>query len=218
MRESAHGTLRGVCGPVANLVKTDDRYTVALETALGGAMQNIVVETQEDGKAAIELLKRRESGRATFLPVAVIRGYELKERPQNEAGYLGTALELARFDQKYRDIFANLLGRTVVCESLADAVAMSKRHNNQLRIVTLDGQLINAGGSMILGEGGEKMSKSRGNVVNPNDVVAQYGADTLRLYIMRIGFALREVMPSTARLSIFFSGYLLSPATRSPRS
>ena len=169
MRESAHGTLRGVCGPVANLVKTDDRYTVALETALGGAMQNIVVETQEDGKAAIELLKRRESGRATFLPVAVIRGYELKERPQNEAGYLGTALELARFDQKYRDIFANLLGRTVVCESLADAVAMSKRHNNQLRIVTLDGQLINAGGSMT----GGSAAKSAGILSRANELKAQ---------------------------------------------
>ena len=169
MREAGHGTLRGVCGPVANLVKTDDRYTVALETALGGAMQNIVVETQEDGKAAIEMLKRRESGRATFLPVSVIRGYELKERPQNEAGYLGTALELARFDSKYKDVFANLLGRTVVCETLSDAVAMSKRHQNQLRIVTLDGQLINAGGSMT----GGSAAKNAGILSRANELKAQ---------------------------------------------
>lgn len=169
MREAGRGTLHGVCGPVANLVKTDDRYTLAIETALGGAMQNIVVETQADGKAAIELLKRRESGRATFLPVAVIRGYELKERPQNEDGYLGTALELARFDPKYKDIFANLLGRTVVCETLADAVAMSKRHNNQLRIVTLDGQLINAGGSMT----GGSAAKNTGILSRANELKAQ---------------------------------------------
>lgn len=169
MREAARGTLRGVCGPVANLVKTDDRYTVALETALGGAMQSIVVETQEDGKAAIEFLKRRESGRATFLPVSVIRGYELKEKPVNDEGYLGTALELARFDAKYKDIFANLLGRTVVCETLGDAVAMSKRHGNQMRIVTLDGQIINAGGSMT----GGSAAKNAGILSRANELKAQ---------------------------------------------
>jgi len=169
MREASRGTLRGVCGPVANLVKTEDRYTVALETALGGAMQSIVVETQEDGKAAIELLKRRESGRATFLPVSVIRGYELKEKPVNEEGYLGTALALARFDPKYQDIFANLLGRTVVCETLSDAVSMSRRHQNQLRIVTLDGQLINAGGSMT----GGSAAKNAGILSRANELKAQ---------------------------------------------
>lgn len=83
-------------------------------------MQNIVVETQEDGKAAIELLKRRESGRATFLPVAVIRGYELKRETPKRGRLSGTALELARFDQKYRGHFCQSSGRTVVCESLAE--------------------------------------------------------------------------------------------------
>ena len=169
MREAGRGVLRGVCGPVANLVKTDERYALALETALGGAMQNIVVETQENGKAAIEFLKRREAGRATFLPVSVIRGYALREDPKGEEGYLGTALELARFDSKYEGIFANLLGRTVVCETLSDAVAMSKRHRNQLRIVTLDGQLINAGGSMT----GGSATKNAGILSRANELKAQ---------------------------------------------
>jgi len=164
MREHERGTLKGVSGPVANLVKTGDRFTLAIETALGGAMQSIVVDTQDQGKSAIELLKRRDSGRATFLPVDTIKASELKRRPENENGYLGTALELVRFESKFAGIFSNLLGRTVVAETLADAVAMSKRNDNQLRIVTLDGQLINAGGSMTGGSAGKNSGiLSRGN-------------------------------------------------------
>jgi len=148
MREAKRGVLRGIHGPVAKLVKTDDRYTLAIETALGGAMQNIVVDTQEDGKAAIELLKRQDAGRATFLPISTIKGHTLEKLPKDEQGYLGTALELARYDEKYSGVFANLLGRTIVIETLGDAVRISKKYNNQYRIVTLDGQMINPGGSM----------------------------------------------------------------------
>lgn len=168
MREAEHGTLRGISGPVANLIKTDDRFTLAIETALGGSMQSIVVDTQEQGKTAIELLKRRDSGRATFLPVSTIKPSELKHRPEGEAGYLGTAFELARFDKRFADIFSNLLGRTVVAESLSDAVNMSKRCGNQLRIVTLDGQLINAGGSMT----GGSVAKNAGILSRANELKA----------------------------------------------
>lgn len=148
MRDSERGLLKGIWGPVANLVRADDRCALAIETALGGSMQSIVVDTQEQGKAAIERLKRTDGGRATFLPVNTIRGSELKRSPENEKGYLGTAFELAQFDDRLSSVFSYLLGRTVVAETLADAIAMSKRFDNQLRIVTLDGQLINAGGSM----------------------------------------------------------------------
>ena len=148
VRAGERGMLRGIHGPVAKLVKTEDRYALALETALGGAIQNIVVDTQEDGKAAIELLKSRDAGRATFLPIAAVRGQKLDRLPQGEPGYLGTALSLARFDAAYGEIFANLLGRTVVAETLADAVRMARKYQNRFRIVTLDGQLLHAGGSM----------------------------------------------------------------------
>ena len=148
MRESARGSLHGVHGPVANLVKAPDRFALAIETALGGAMQSIVVDTQEQGKNAIELLKRQDAGRATFLPINTIKSSELRRSPSGEEGYLGTAFELAEFDEKFRSIFSNLLARTVVAETLGDAVRMSKKFDNQLRIVTLDGQQINAGGSM----------------------------------------------------------------------
>ena len=148
MREAGRGNLKGVHGPVANLVKADDECALAIETALGAAAQNIVVDTQNDGRLAIELLKRHDAGRATFLPVDTIRGSVMGDVPVNDPGFVGVAYDLVRFDGQYKDIFASLLGRTVVAETLSDAIRMSKANGNRLRIVTLDGQLINAGGSM----------------------------------------------------------------------
>ena len=89
-----------------------------------------------------------DSGRATFLPVDTVKGGVMKDAPVNDPGFVGVAYDLVHFDAKYEGIFANLLGRTVVAETLADAVRMSKANGNRLRIVSLDGQLINAGGSM----------------------------------------------------------------------
>lgn len=148
MRESARGSIRGVHGPVANLVKADDECALAIETALGAAAQNIVIDTQNDGRSAIEILKRMDAGRATFLPIDTIRGSVMTDAPVRDPGFVGVAFDLVKFDESYRQIFANLLGRTVVAETLADAVRISKANGNRLRIVTLDGQLINAGGSM----------------------------------------------------------------------
>ncbi|MGE4353110.1 MAG: chromosome segregation protein SMC [Oscillospiraceae bacterium] len=148
MREAERGTLRGVHGPVASLLRADERYALAIETAIGGAMQNIVVDTPEVGKAAIEMLKTRDAGRGTFLPVSAIRGSTMARLPDNAPGYLGLAIELVSFDPQYRGIFENLLGRTVVTETLGDAVSIARKFNNKFRIVSLDGQLINAGGSM----------------------------------------------------------------------
>ena len=148
MRESARGNISGVHGPVANLVKADNECALAIETALGAAMQNIVIDTQNDGRKAIEMLKRLDSGRATFLPVDTVKGGVMKDAPVNDPGFVGVAYDLVHFEPKYDGIFASLLGRTVVAETLADAVRMSKANGNRLRIVSLDGQLINAGGSM----------------------------------------------------------------------
>ncbi len=148
MRESARGSIRGVHGPVANLVKADDECALAIETALGAAAQNIVIDTQNDGRSAIEMLKRMDAGRATFLPIDTICGSVMTDAPVRDPGFVGVAFDLVKFDESYRQIFANLLGRTVVAETLADAVRISKANGNRLRIVTLDGQLINAGGSM----------------------------------------------------------------------
>ena len=148
MREAARGTLKGIHGPVANLLKADKECALAIEIALGAAAQFIVVGTQNDGRNAIELLKRQEAGRATFQPVDTIRGSVMRDGPENDPGFVGIAYDLVDFDEKYKGIVASLLGRTVVAETLTDAIRMSKANDNRLRIVTLDGQMINAGGSL----------------------------------------------------------------------
>ncbi len=148
MRESARGSLRGVHGPVANLLRSDEECALAIETALGASAQNIVIDSQNDGRQAIEMLKRMDAGRATFLPLDTIRGSLMKNAPERDPGFVGVAAELVRFDPRYEQIVWNLLGRTVVAETLTDAIRMSRGSGNGLRIVTLDGQMINPGGSM----------------------------------------------------------------------
>ena len=166
MREAGRGNLRGVHGPAANLVRADEECALAIETALGAAAQHIVVDSQNDGRSAIELLQRMDAGRATFLPVDTIRGTRLKNPPERDPGFVGLAVDLVRFDAQYEQIFLDLLGRTVVAESLSDAVRIAKNNGNRLRIVTLDGQMINAGGSMT----GGSSSHSSGILSRANEL------------------------------------------------
>lgn len=167
MQETRRGNLRNIHGPVSQLLKTRDEYAVAIETALGGSMQSIVVSTEEDGKAAIQLLKRRDCGRATFLPISAIRGRVLQERGLEEsAGFVGIASNLIQFDERYREIFQNLLGRTVIAEDMDDAIAMARKFGHRFRIVTLDGQVLNAGGSMT----GGSASRSSGVISRANEL------------------------------------------------
>jgi chromosome segregation protein len=145
----AQGTLRGIRGPVASLMKTEAKYSVAMEIALGMGLQNIVVDREEDAKAAIHFLKSRDAGRATFLPLTAIRGDELREPGlERENGYVGLASHLVSFEPEYGTIFRSLLGRTVIAEDLDCGIAMARKYANRFRIVTLDGQVINRGGSM----------------------------------------------------------------------
>ena len=168
MREAERGTLRGIHGPAANLVRADRECALAIETALGAAAQHIVVDTQDDGKNAIEFLKRRDAGRATFIPLDVTRGTVMRDAPVNDPGFVGVAFDLVSFDEKYTEIFKDLLGRTVVAETLTDAVRMAKAGRNRLRIVTLDGQVINPGGSMT----GGSSAKSSGILSRANELEA----------------------------------------------
>ncbi len=149
MREANRGILSGVCGPVSRLLKVPGEYAVALETALGGAMQNIVVEREQDAKAAIQLLKQRDLGRATFLPVDVIRGSVLDDREmEGLPGFVGVASRLCQCDPKYDQIRDSLLGRVAVADTLDSAAAIARRTRYRYRVVSLDGQIVNAGGSM----------------------------------------------------------------------
>ena len=166
MQAAEQITLRGLHGPVAGLMTTEQTYAVALETALGAALQNIVVEREEDAKAAIQFLKQRDGGRATFLPLTAIRGDELRENAAGEYGFVGIASRLVRYDARYDHIFKNLLGRTVVVEDLDSGIAMARKFRNAFRIVTLDGQIINRGGSMT----GGSASRSSGVLSRANEL------------------------------------------------
>ena len=166
--QAAEGrALRGVHGPVANLMTTDKKYAVAIEIALGAKMQDIVVDREEDAKAAINLLKQRDSGRATFQPLSAIRGAELREKGlESEYGFVGVASSLVKFDEKYRAVFTSLLGNTVVADDLDCGIAMARKYQNRFRIVTLDGQVINRGGSMT----GGSVSRSAGILSRANEL------------------------------------------------
>ncbi|WP_322199168.1 chromosome segregation protein SMC [Acutalibacter intestini] len=149
MKEAQRGMLKGVCGPVTRLLKPPPEYAVALETALGAAMQNIVVETEQDAKSAISLLKQRDLGRATFLPLTTIKGHVLDPREmENMPGFVGVAARLCQCEEKYGGIRDSLLGRVAVAEDLDSAVSIAKRTGYRFRVVSLDGQVVNAGGSL----------------------------------------------------------------------
>ena len=166
MQAAEKKALRGVHGPVASLMKTQEKYTVALEIALGAGMQNIVVDREEDGKAAIGYLKQRNGGRATFLPMTAVRGDVLREDVSGEYGFVGLAVDLVTYDKKYDGIFRNLLGRTVVVDDLDCGIAMARKYRNAFRIVTLDGQVMNRGGSMT----GGSVSRSAGVLSRANEL------------------------------------------------
>jgi len=167
MQESQRGALRNVHGPVSRLIRTDDEFTVAMEIAMGGALQQIVVDNEADAKAAMAYLKRTGGGRATFLPISVIKGKVLSENGlENCRGYVGIASELIRSDSRYRGIVENLLGRTVIVEDIDSAIAMARKYSNRFKIVTLDGQVVNAGGSMT----GGSVNKESGILSRANEL------------------------------------------------
>ena len=167
MQEAQRGTLRNIHGPVSRLVRTEDSYTVAIEIALGAAMQQIVVGNEQDGKAAIAYLKRTGGGRATFLPLSTIQGKTLQESGlENCHGFVGIASSLVTSQPQYRGIVENLLGRTVIAQDMDAAIAMANKYRNRFKIVTLDGQVMNPGGSMT----GGSVNKEAGILSRANEL------------------------------------------------
>ena len=146
--------LTGVCGLVAELGQVDPRYQLALETAAGARMANIVVEDDAIAAAAIDILKQKRAGRATFLPLNKLNPPHIPNRAtmRSMQGCIGYAINLIDFEDRYHDVFAYVFGTTVVFETLSDA----RRHLGQYRIVTLDGELLEASGAMTGGSSGHR--------------------------------------------------------------
>ena len=146
----ARDRIYGIHGVVADLITVQKKYEVAIETALGGSIQNIVTDTEQTAKQLIEYLKKNRFGRATFLPLTSIGNKSTfsQERALKEPGVLGLANTLVETKPEYEGLMKYLLGRVVVADNIDHAIALAKKYQYSLRIVTLEGELLNAGGSM----------------------------------------------------------------------
>ena len=165
--QSETGILKGICGPVSKLIKVDAEYSVAVETALGNAIQNVITDTEADAKRAINYLKNNKGGRATFLPVATIKAREFKESGfESMFGFIGNAADLVECDKKYKEIIRYLLGGTVVADDIDSAATIAKKFGYRFKVVTLDGQVINAGGSLT----GGSLAKNSGILSRSSDI------------------------------------------------
>ena len=150
---------RGLLGVVADLLSLDPRHELAIETVLGGALQNVVTEKAADAQAAIEWLKRHEAGRVTFLPLDTVRSNLPRQGEWaglDTPGVIGPALDLVRFEERFRPAMAFLLGRVVVCRDLRSALALGRKNEFRPRIVTLEGELVTPGGALTGGSNGSR--------------------------------------------------------------
>ncbi|MBE6820420.1 MAG: chromosome segregation protein SMC [Ruminococcaceae bacterium] len=155
IKEAKRGALRGIHGTLSQLISTPGEYAVAVETALGAAIQNIVTDNENTAKLAINFLKENRAGRATFLPLTSVKSRPFTENGLEKCeGFVDMADRLLEYDSKYSEIIGSLLGRTAVVDNIDNGIAMAKKYSYRFKIVTLDGQVLNAGGSMTGGSRG----------------------------------------------------------------
>lgn len=148
MHAAKTGKLSGIHGTVADVISVEKRYGTAIETALGNALQNIIVENEETAKRCIRYLKEANAGRATFYPLTSVKGNELIQQGlSDEDGFEGLGSQLVQCDEKYGGIIRSVLGKTAVVDDINTAARIAKKYGYKFRIITLDGQLVNAGGS-----------------------------------------------------------------------
>lgn len=161
-RQSDASLNSGVCGVIAELIRVPKMYELAIEVALGGALQNIVTYDEYSAKYCIEFLKKYRYGRATFLPLTTVKAKRQIQIPasiQNSAGFIGTAYSIVGYDKKYQGIISSLLGRVIVADCMDSAIVFARKANYTIRVVTLDGDIINPGGAFT---GGSASSRATG--------------------------------------------------------
>ncbi|MBQ9850517.1 MAG: chromosome segregation protein SMC [Clostridia bacterium] len=155
IKEANRGFLKGIHGTLSQLITAPAEYAVAIETALGAAIQNIVTDNENTAKRAINYLKDNRAGRATFLPLTSVKSRPFTEKGlENCEGFVDMADKLLEFDSKYAEIIGSLLARTAVVDNIDNGIEMAKKYSYRFKIVTLDGQVLNAGGSMTGGSRG----------------------------------------------------------------
>ncbi|MBQ3903679.1 MAG: chromosome segregation protein SMC, partial [Eubacterium sp.] len=177
MKQSQANALPGIHGTLSQLISVNNEYSVAIEVALGAAMQNIVTSSESDAKKAILFLKQNNQGRATFLPISAIKPRFMEEKDLDDNfGFIDIASNLVDCDSQYKDIISNLLGRVMIVEDIDCAIGIAKRYKNRYKIVTLDGQVMNPGGSMTGG------SKAKGaGVLSRANLIEELNAEADKL-------------------------------------
>ncbi len=190
--------LHGIHGTVYQLFKVENKYAVAIEAALGNALQNIVVSSESDAKTAINYLKATKSGRATFLPLSSVRPRHFKHGGVDDClGYVGLASELISCDKQYDVIASSLLGEIVVAEDIDSAVSIARKYGYNFKIVTLDGQIVNTGGSMT----GGSLSKNAGILSRSGEIAKlREAADRIAEKIVIENDRLKSAKESVASL------------------
>ena len=147
---------KGMHGVLANIIEVPDELETAIEMCLGASLQNIVTDTEDDAKKLVEHLRKNNLGRASFLPIASVKGKKLEKIKGNESGVIGIASDLVKFNKKYEQIILNLLGRTVIVDNMNTAIKVAKQNGYTFRIVTKDGDLINPSGAITGGSVAKK--------------------------------------------------------------
>ena len=178
MSASRAGKIKGIIGPLSHIFSVNSQYSLAIETALGANIQNIVCETDEAAKSAVAWLKQNNAGRSTFYPLNTMQVTPLSidtEELKKRKGYIGIASELVEYEPRFDRVVKNLLGRTLVFDNLDNANATSKAYGYRVRIVTKDGQLVNAGGSITGGA-----AKRESGVLNRTATIDRLNADRLK--------------------------------------
>ncbi len=152
---------KGMHGVLANIIEVPEEYQTAIEMCLGASLQNIVTETEEDAKKLVEHLRKNNLGRASFLPITSVRGKKLDKIKGKDSGVIGIASDLIKFNKKYEQIVTSLLGRTVIVDNMNTAIRISKQNGYSFRIITVEGDIINASGSIT----GGSISKKTVNIL-----------------------------------------------------
>ena len=204
IKASKSGRISGIHGIVADIISVEDKYVTAIETVLQSVMQHIIVDNEDTAKRCIRFLKETNSGRATMLPISSMKGRSLNEpKLSSEEGFEGIASELVQCDDEYSEIVKYLLGTTAVVDDIDTAAFIGKRYGNKFRIVTLDGQVVNAGGSFT---GGSKVTGS-GIISRKQEIEALYSEIAkLRSEQNEKSEEFRQYQAETAKFTIEIEG------------
>lgn len=169
----------GVEGSVADIISTPKEYEVAIEMALGGYLQNIVTLDQESAKKCIEYLKKNKFGRASFLPISAVKSNKTNgiDKISKEKGFVGLASDLVKYNEKYKEIIVNLLGKTIIVETIEDGINISKKHGSFFKLVTLDGDVISTTGQM----SGGSIEKKTSSILGRNKEIEQLEKDIKKI-------------------------------------